>query len=164
MALEAGFDMIQLNMAHGYLLAGFISPLTNLRTDEYGGRLENRMAFPLQVFDAVREIWPAERPISVAISATDWVPGGFEVDDAVSLARTLKARGCDLIEVLAGQTTADSKPVYGRAFLTPYSDRIRNEAGIPTMTTGNITTSSQINTILAAARADLCILHWTAPT
>jgi anthraniloyl-CoA monooxygenase len=164
MALEVGFDMIQLNMAHGYLLAGFISPLTNLRTDEYGGRLENRMAFPLQVFDAVREIWPAERPISVAISATDWVPGGFEVDDAVSLARTLKARGCDLIEVLAGQTTADSKPVYGRAFLTPYSDRIRNEAGIPTMTTGNITTSSQINTILAAARADLCILHWTAPT
>jgi len=159
MALETGFDMLQLNMAHGYLLAGFISPLTNLRCDDYGGTLENRIAFPLQVFDSVREVWPVERPISVAISATDWAPGGFEVDDAVILARALKARGCDLIEVLAGQTTVESKPVYGRAFLTPYSDRVRNEAGVATMTTGNITTSSQINTILAAARADLCVLQ-----
>lgn len=159
MAQEAGFDLLQLHCAHGYLLASFLSPLTNQRTDEYGGSLEQRMRFPLAVFDAVRAAWPNTKPISVAIPATDCVPDGCSVDDAVVLARTLKAHGCDIIEVLAGQTTLEGEPPYGRGFLTPLSDRIRNEAGIPTIVGGYLTSSNEVNTILAAGRADLCILE-----
>ncbi len=162
MAHEAGFDLLQLHFAQGYLLASFLSPLTNRRTDEYGGNLEQRMRFPLAVFDAVRAAWPATKPISVAISATDCVPGGSSVDDAVTLASTLKAHGCDIIEVLAGQTTLEGEPPYGRGFLTPLSDRIRNEAGIPTIVGGYLTTTNEVNTILAAGRADLCILEQLA--
>jgi anthraniloyl-CoA monooxygenase len=158
MAHEAGFDLLQLHFAHGYLLASFISPLTNVRSDEYGGNLEQRMRFPLEVFDAVRAAWPQDKPISVALSATDYARGGLEVDDAVIAARRLKAHGCDIIAVLAGQTTVDSEPAYGRGFLTTLSDRIRNEAAIPTMVGGYLTTSDEVNTILAAGRADLCII------
>ena len=158
MAHESGFDLLQLHYAHGYLIASFLSPLTNHRSDKYGGSLEQRMLFPLTVFDAVRAAWPDSKPISVAISATDCVPGGSNVDDAVILARTLKELGCDIIEVLAGQTTPEGEPPYGRGFLTPLSDRIRNEAGISTIVGGYLTRSNEVNTILAAGRADLCIL------
>jgi len=158
-AVEAGFDMIELHLAHGYLLSSFISPLTNLRTDEYGGSLDARMRYPLEVFDAVRAAWPADRPMSVRISATDWVAeGGLEAADSVEVARRLAEHGCDIIDVSAGQTTTDAEPVYGRMFQVPFSDRIRHEVGVPTMTVGNIQDSDQINTILAAGRADLCVL------
>ncbi len=159
MADEIGFDLLQLHCAHGYLLASFLSPLSNQRTDEYGGTVEQRMRFPLAVFDAVRAAWPDTKPISVVLTATDCVPGGSNIDDAVVLARTLKAHGCDIIEVLAGQTTLEGESPYGRGFLTPLSDRIRNEAGIPTIVGGYLTRSNEINTILAAGRADLCILE-----
>ncbi|MEO8972766.1 MAG: bifunctional salicylyl-CoA 5-hydroxylase/oxidoreductase, partial [Ktedonobacteraceae bacterium] len=162
MAYEVGFDLLQLHYAQGYLLASFLSPLTNRRTDEYGGSLEQRMRFPLTVFDAVRAAWPDAKPISVAISATDCVQGGSSIEDAVVLARTLKAHGCDIIEVLAGQTTLEGEPLYGRGFLTPLSDRIRNEADIPTIVGGYLTRSNEVNTILAAGRADLCILEQVA--
>ncbi len=170
-AHEAGFDLLQLHFAHGYLLASFISPLTNLRNDEYGGDLEHRMRFPLEVFVAVHAAWPQDKPISVTISATDCVKGGLDVDDAVIVARMLKDHGCDIIAVVAGQTTIDSEPAYGRGFLTPFSDRIRNEAGISTIIGGYLTTSDEVNTILAAGRADLCIMnppqlndqYWAAP-
>lgn len=158
-AQEAGFDMVQLNFAHGYLLASFISPLTNLRNDEYGGTLEHRMRFPLELFDAVRAVWPQERPISVVISASDCVKGGFDIDEAVIVAKMFKEHGCEIIAIVTGQTTIDSEPSYGRGFLTPFSDRIRNEAGIPTMVGGYITTSDEVNTMLAAGRADLCIMN-----
>ncbi|HLI12182.1 MAG TPA: bifunctional salicylyl-CoA 5-hydroxylase/oxidoreductase [Alphaproteobacteria bacterium] len=158
MAEEAGFDLLELHFAHGYLLSTFLSPLTNRRQDEYGGSLENRMRFPLEVFDAVRGVWPAHKPISVRISATDWAPGGFDGEDAVRLGRALKAHGCDIVDVSAGQVVADQKPVYGRLFQTPFSDRVRLEAGIPTMTVGNISTFEDVNSVLAAGRADLCVL------
>ncbi|MCZ6491797.1 MAG: FAD-dependent monooxygenase [Acidobacteria bacterium] len=158
MADQAGFDMIQLHFAHGYLLASFLSPLTNQRSDGYGGSLDNRMRFPLEVFDAVRAVWPETKPIAVAISATDWSKGGTELQDAVVIARMLQARGCDLVTVLAGQTTIQAEPAYGPCFLTRFSDRVRNEARIATMVAGHITTADQINTILAAGRADLCII------
>ncbi|MCC7046414.1 MAG: bifunctional salicylyl-CoA 5-hydroxylase/oxidoreductase [Alphaproteobacteria bacterium] len=168
-AIAAGFDWLELHMAHGYLLSGFITPISNARTDEYGGSIENRLRFPLEVFDAVRAAWPGDRPISVRLSATDWVPGGIDGDQSVAIARLFKQRGCDLIDVSAGQTSRDAKPVYGRMFQTPFSDRIRNEAGIATMAVGNITDFDQVNGILAAGRADLCALarphlgdpHWT---
>ena len=162
LAQQANFDLLQLNFAHGYLLASFLSPLTNQRKDEYGGPLEQRMRFPLEVFDAVRALWPEDKPISVVLSATDCVKGGFTVEDVVTVARVLKAHGCDLIEVRAGQTTPDGEPAYGRGFLTPLSDRIRNEAGIPTMVGGYLTMSNEVNTILAAGRADLCIMNLPA--
>ena len=162
MAHEAGFDMLQLHCAHGYLLGSFLSPLTNRRSDEYGGSLENRMRFPLEIIDAVRAEWPNDKALSVAISATDWVKGGFEVEDAVVVARVLKEHGCDLLTVLAGQTTSDAKPVYGPGFLTSISDRVRNEARVPTMTAGHLTTTDQVNTIIAAGRADLCIMDIVA--
>ncbi|HYM81256.1 MAG TPA: bifunctional salicylyl-CoA 5-hydroxylase/oxidoreductase [Candidatus Limnocylindria bacterium] len=157
-AVEAGFDMLEIHMAHGYLLASFISPLTNRRDDEYGGPLENRMRFPLEVFDAVRAAWPSERPMSVRISAVDWFPGGHGPDDAVEVARMLAARGCDIVDVSAGQTVPDQRPVYGRLFQTPFADRIRHEVGIATMAVGNISSYADVNTILAAGRADLCML------
>jgi anthraniloyl-CoA monooxygenase len=158
LARGAGFDLLEIHMAHGYLLASFISPLTNLRTDEYGGPLSGRMRFPLEVFDAVRAVWPAEKPMSVRISAVDWYPGGHEPADAVEVARLLKARGCDAIDVSAGQTVPDQRPVYGRLFQTPFADRIRHEVGIATMAVGNISSFADVDTILASGRADLCLL------
>jgi anthraniloyl-CoA monooxygenase len=157
-AIEAGFDLLEIHMAHGYLLASFLSPLTNRRGDEYGGSLANRMRFPLEVFKAVREAWPAERPMSVRISAVDWFSGGNEPEDAVEIARSFKAHGCDAMDVSAGQTVADQRPVYGRLFQTPFADRIRHEVGIATMAVGNISSYADVNTILAAGRADLCLL------
>jgi anthraniloyl-CoA monooxygenase len=166
-AAEAGFDLIELHMAHGYLLSSFITPLSNVRTDEYGGSLENRMRFPLEVLDAVRAAWPVHKPISVRISATDWVEGeGIDGDDAVEVARMLKAHGADIVDVSAGQTSTRAKPVYGRMFQTPFAEQIRLEAGIPTIAVGNITAADQVNTIVAAGRADLVALarpHLTNP-
>ena len=166
-ARETGADMLELHMAHGYLLSSFVTPVSNRRTDDYGGPLANRMRFPLEVFDAVRAAWPDDRPISVRISATDWVGGaGIEGADAVKIAAMLKERGCDLIDVSAGQTTPDAKPVYGRMFQAWLSEQVRNEAGIPTIAVGNIATADQVNTILAAGRADLVALarpHLTNP-
>jgi anthraniloyl-CoA monooxygenase len=158
LARAAGFDLLEIHMAHGYLLASFISPLTNQRTDDYGGSLANRMRFPLEVFDACREVWPAERPMSVRISAVDWLPGGLEAADAVDVARLLHAHGCDVIDVSAGQTVPDQRPVYGRLFQTPFADRIRNEVKMATMAVGNISSYMDVNTIIAAGRADLCLL------
>ena len=158
MAEEAGFDLLELHFAHGYLLASFLSPLTNRRRDEHGGDLAARARYPLEVFEAVRAAWPAAKPMSVRISATDWAPGGFTPDDAVALARLLKARGCDVVDVSAGQTVSDAEPVYGRLYQIPFSDRVRQEAGIATMTVGAITTYADVNSIIAAGRADLCVL------
>jgi len=157
-AERAGFDMIEMHAAHGYLLASFLSPLTNRRTDAYGGGLDNRLRFPLEVFRAMREAWPRDKPMSVRISATDWAEGGITGDDAVEIARAFAAEGCDLVDVSSGQTTARSRPVYGRMYQTPFSDQIRNEAGIATMCVGAITSADQINTIVAAGRADLVAL------
>jgi anthraniloyl-CoA monooxygenase len=157
-AERAGFDMVELHAAHGYLLASFISPLTNARNDDYGGPIENRMRFPLAVFRAMRAAWPDDKPMSVRISATDWADGGLTGDDAVEVARMFADAGCDLIDVSTGQTVADSKPMFGRMFQTPFSDQIRNEAGLATMCVGAITTADQVNTIVAAGRADLVAL------
>jgi len=153
-AVRAGFDLVELHMAHGYLLSSFLTPLTNRRTDEYGGDLAARARFPLEVLDAVREKHP-DLPLSVRISATDWVPGGFDIEDAVALATMLKAHGAHVVDVSSGQTTPDAQPVYGRAYQTPFAERIRNEVGIPTMTVGAIWDQDRINTILLAGRADL---------
>ncbi len=155
---RAGFDMLELHFAHGYLLASFLSPLTNARTDAYGGTLENRMRYPLEVFDAVRAVWPAAKPMSVRVSAHDWAPGGTVPDDAVEIARALKTHGCDIVDVSSGQTSPASRPTYGRMFQTPFADQIRNEAKIPTMAVGAISNADQVNTILAAQRADLVVL------
>ena len=166
LAVDAGFDMLELHCAHGYLLSSFITPLSNRRTDEYGGSLENRLRFPLEVFAAMRAAWPSERPMSVRISATDWVEGGIEGEQAVEIARAFHAAGADIIHVSAGQTSPLAKPVYGRMFQTPFSDRIRNETQIPTIAVGNITEADQVNGIIAAGRADLCALarpHLTDP-
>jgi anthraniloyl-CoA monooxygenase len=159
LAHEAGFDMLQLHFGHGYLLASFISPLTNQRDDEYGGSLENRLRFPLELFDAVRAAWPEEKPLSVALTATDCVEGGFDLDEAVATAKLLKAQGCDIIEVLAGQTTLNANPAYGPGFLTPFSDWLHSKAGIATIVSGHLTTTDEVNTILAAGRADLCLMN-----
>jgi anthraniloyl-CoA monooxygenase len=145
-------------MAHGYLLASFISPLTNRRDDEYGGTLAKRLHFPLEVLDAVRAAWPKTKPIAVRISATDWKEGGTTPDEAVAIAKMLKAHGADIVDVSAGQTVDDDHPVYGRLFQTPFADRIRQEADVPVMTVGAISTWADANTILAARRADLCVL------
>jgi len=158
MADEAGFDLLELHCAHGYLLATFLSPLTNRRGDEYGGTLESRARYPLEVLLAVRAAWPAHKPLSVRLSATDWQEGGFTPDDAVVVARLFKAAGCDILDVSAGQTTPDARPQYGRLFQTPFADRVRNEADMPTMTVGNISSWADVNAILAAGRADLCVL------
>jgi len=156
MSAEAGFDWLELHCAHGYLLSSFLSPLTNQRTDEYGGSLENRLRFPLQVFHAIRAVWPEDKPISVRISAHDWVEGGIAPDDAVQIARAFKAAGADMIDVSSGQVSKDEKPVYGRMFQTPFADRIRNEAGIATIAVGAISEADHVNGIIAAGRADLC--------
>jgi anthraniloyl-CoA monooxygenase len=159
MAERADFDMIELHAAHGYLLSSFISPTSNNRTDDYGGSLDNRMRFPLEVFTAMRAVWPDHKPMSVRISAHDWVgDAGITADDAVEVARRFAAAGADIIDVSAGQTSVEAQPVYGRMFQTPFSDRIRNEAGIPTMAVGNIYEADHANSILMAGRADLvCI-------
>ncbi len=157
-AEECGFDWLELHCAHGYLLSSFICPLTNCRTDEYGGTLENRCRYPLEVFRAMREVWPAHKPMSVRISAHDWAPGGNTPDDAVRIAQMFKAAGADLIDVSSGQTTRLAKPVYGRMYQTPFADRIRNEVGIATMAVGAIFEPDHVNSIIAAGRADLCAL------
>ena len=158
MGIECGFDMVELHCAHGYLLSSFITPLANRRTDEYGGSLENRLRFPLEVFRSMRSVWPSSKPMSVRISATDWAAGGIEGADSVEIARAFHSAGADIIHVSTGQTSVDARPQYGRMYQTPYSDRIRNEAGIPTITVGNITEADQVNAIIAAGRADLCAL------
>lgn len=159
MAHETGFDMIELHAAHGYLLSSFITPLTNKRTDDYGGSLENRLRFPLEVFRAMRAAWPSEKPMSVRISANDWMGElGITPDDAVEIARAFWEEGVDLIDVSAGQTWADCKPIYGRMFQTPFADQIRNEARVSTMAVGNIYETDHVNSILAAGRADLVAL------
>lgn len=155
---RAGFDMLELHCAHGYLMASFLSPLTNQRTDEYGGSLDNRLRFPLEVFDAMREVWPAHKPMSVRISATDWAEGGVTGDDAVEIARAFAEHGVDLVDVSTGQTVREARPIYGRMFQTPFSDQVRNEAKVATMCVGNITAADQVNTIVAAGRADLVAL------
>ena len=156
MAARAGFDMIEVHAAHGYLLSSFLSPVSNRRQDGFGGSLENRLRWPLEVFAAMRAAWPAERPMAVRISATDWVgAAGVTPEDAVLIAGAFRAAGADLIDVSAGQTTVEAKPVYGRMFQTPFSDRIRNEAGIATMAVGNIYEADHANSILMAGRADL---------
>jgi anthraniloyl-CoA monooxygenase len=159
MAERAGFDMLELHCAHGYLLSSFITPLSNKRRDEYGGSLENRMRYPLEIFHAVRAAWPAGKPISVRISANDWVgDGGIQPQDAVEIARLLQIAGVDICDVSAGQTAIDAHPVYGRMFQTPFSDRIRNETGMATMAVGNIFEPDHVNSILMAGRADLVCL------
>ena len=155
---RCGFDMLELHCAHGYLLAGFISPLTNKRRDAYGGSLENRLRFPREVFEALRSVWPAHKPMSVRISATDWAEGGITGDDAVLVARAFAESGVDLVDVSTGQTVSEAQPIFGRMFQTPFSDQIRNEARLATMCVGNITSADQVNTILAAGRADLVAL------
>ena len=157
-AIEAGFDMIEIHMAHGYLLSAFISPLSNIRTDEYGGTIENRMRFPLEVFDAVRSVWPQEKPMSVRISATDWAPGGVDASQSVAVCRLLKEHGCDIIDVSTGQTSTLADPIYGSMYQAPFSDRIRNEAKIPTISVGNIQNWDQVNTLVVSGQADLCAL------
>jgi len=155
-ANEAGADWLELHCAHGYLLSAFISPLTNQRTDEYGGSLENRLRYPLEVFAAVRAVWPADKPMSVRISAHDWVEGGITPADAVEIAKAFKAAGADMIDCSSGQVSKKEKPVYGRMFQTPFADRIRQEAGIATIAVGAISEADHANSILAAGRADLC--------
>ncbi len=157
-AMAAGFDLLELHCAHGYLLSSFISPLTNLRTDEYGGSLDNRLRYPLEVFEAVRQVWPAQLPMSVRISAHDWVEGGITPDDAVEIARRFKAAGVDLVDCSSGQVSKAEQPVYGRMFQTPFADRVRNESGISTMAVGAIFEADHVNSIIASGRADLCAL------
>jgi anthraniloyl-CoA monooxygenase len=158
LAIRAGFDMLELHCAHGYLLSSFITPLANRRADAYGGPLENRLRFPLEVFRAMREAWPVDRPISVRISATDWVEGGVDAAESVEVARAFTAAGADIMHISTGQTSPEARPVYGRLYQTPYSDRIRNELGIKTIAVGAITEADQVNAIIASGRADLCAL------
>jgi anthraniloyl-CoA monooxygenase len=157
-AAAAGVEVLLLDLAHGYLLGGFLSPLANRRDDEFGGPLEGRLRFPLQVVDAVRAVWPADRPLWAAVAATDWAPGGLEPEDAVATAEALAAHGCDLLQVTAGQASAATRPDYGRFHLVGWSDLVRNSAAVPTMVGGNLTTADEVNTVLAAGRADLCLL------
>ena len=157
-ANEAGFDMIEIHGGHGYLLSSFISPLSNKRSDEYGGSLENRMRFPLEVFHATRANWPDDKPVSMRISAYDWVDGGTEVDDAVEIGKMMKAAGLDILDVSSGNVTDDPRPRVEGLFQTPFSERVRNEADIATMTVGNVGGPEQINEVIAQGRADLCCM------
>ena len=157
-AAEAGFDWLELHCAHGYLLSAYISPLTNRRSDGYGGTLANRLRYPLEVFAAVRAVWPQDKPISVRISAHDWVEGGITPTDAVEIARAFKAAGADMIDCSSGQVSTDQKPTYGRMYQTPFADRIRNEAGIATIAVGAISEADHVNSIISAGRADLCAI------
>jgi anthraniloyl-CoA monooxygenase len=155
---EAGFDMLELHMAHGYLLASFLSPLTNRRSDAYGGTIAGRLRYPLEVLRAVRAVWPEAKPLSVRISANDWAPGGLDEGDLVVIAMALRDAGVTIIDVSSGQTVAQQQPVYGRMWQTPFADLVRNVAGIPTIAVGNISEADQVNSIVAAGRADLCAL------
>ena len=154
-AIDAGFDALELNLAHGYLLASFLSPLSNRREDAYGGTLEQRLAFPLSVVSAVRRVW-GKRPLSARISAVDWAPRGNRIEDGVEVTKALAA-DCDLVHVDAGQTTAGARPEYGRSYLMSFADRIRSEAEVNTLVGGYVTTSDEINTAVGAGRADLCV-------
>ncbi|WP_250399133.1 bifunctional salicylyl-CoA 5-hydroxylase/oxidoreductase [Streptomyces cellostaticus] len=168
-AARAGFDLLELHCAHGYLLSGFLSPLTNHRTDAYGGSPENRLRFPLEVFDAVRAVWPDERPMTVRISATDWAEGGTGAEDAVGIARAFAAHGADAIDVSTGQVVAEERPEFGRSYQTPFADRIRHEARVPVIAVGAISSWDDVNSLILAGRTDLCALgrphlydpHWT---
>ncbi|MFE0703323.1 bifunctional salicylyl-CoA 5-hydroxylase/oxidoreductase [Streptomyces sp. NPDC058872] len=168
-AARCGFDLLELHCAHGYLLSGFLSPLTNHRTDGYGGDLAARLRYPLEVFDAVRGAWPDDRPVTVRISATDWAPGGTTVEDAVEIAAAFASHGADAIDVSTGQVVPEEEPAYGRSYQTPYADRIRNEVGVPVIAVGAISSWDDVNSLLLAGRADLCALarphlydpHWT---
>ncbi|MEU8961111.1 bifunctional salicylyl-CoA 5-hydroxylase/oxidoreductase [Streptomyces sp. NPDC048491] len=168
-AADCGFDLLELHCAHGYLLSGFLSPLTNRRTDEYGGSLAARLRFPLEVFDAVRESWPAERPLTVRLSATDWAEGGTTAEDAVEIARAFAAHGADAIDVSTGQVVPEERPEFGRSYQTPYADRIRNALSVPVVAVGAISSWDDVNSLLLAGRTDLCALarphlydpHWT---
>ncbi|WP_329054168.1 bifunctional salicylyl-CoA 5-hydroxylase/oxidoreductase [Streptomyces violaceus] len=168
-AARAGFDLLELHCAHGYLLSGFLSPLTNRRTDAYGGSPEKRLRFPLEVFDAVRNVWPGERPLTVRVSATDWAEGGTTAEDAVEIARAFAAHGADAIDVSTGQVVADERPEFGRSYQTPFADRIRRAAGVPVIAVGAISSWDDVNSLILAGRADLCALarphlydpHWT---
>jgi anthraniloyl-CoA monooxygenase len=157
-AAAAGFDWLELHCAHGYLLSSFISPLTNRRDDQYGGALAARLRYPLEVFAAMRAAWPEDRPMSVRISAHDWVDGGITPADAVGIARAFKAAGADMIDCSSGQVSVEQKPTYGRMYQTPFADRIRNEAGIATIAVGAISEADHVNSIIAAGRADLCAI------
>ena len=157
-AITAGFDMLEVHMAHGYLLSSFVSPYTNRRTDEYGGDINNRARFPLRILRAVHRVWPSERPLSVRISATDWISGGLSEQDLLDLVNLLNENGADLINVSTGQVASHEEPVYGRMYQAPFADRIRNEVGIATVVAGNITSADQINTLVAAGRTDLVAL------
>ena len=157
-AIDIGFDMLELHCAHGYLLSSFLSPLTNQRTDEYGGSHENSARFPLEVFRAIRAVWPADKPISVRLSCHDWTEGGNTPDDAAIFAKMFKDAGADLIDCSSGQVSKAEKPVYGRLFQTPFSDKIRNEIGIATIAVGAISEADHANSIIAAGRADLCAI------
>jgi anthraniloyl-CoA monooxygenase len=159
-AIAAGFDVVELHMAHGYLLSSFLSPLSNRRRDAYGGSLENRLRFPLEVLRAVRAAWPAERPLFVRISASDWIEEGEGIgpDDAVEIARALGEAGCDVVDVSSGGVSPRSRPVYGRMYQVPFAEQIRYETGMRVMAVGGIQGWDQVNTILAAGRADLCAL------
>ena len=154
----AGFDMLELHMAHGYLLASFLSPLTNARSDEYGGSVENRVRYPLQVLRAVRAAWPGNKPLSVRLSACDWADGGISEPDVIFMARAMAAAGADILDISSGQTIATQRPVYGRMWQTPLADMVRNLAGIPTIAVGNIFDADHVNSIIAAGRADLCAI------
>ncbi len=156
MGVRAGFDLLELHCAHGYLLSSFISPVTNQRTDGYGGSLANRMRYPLEVFDAVRAVWPEDKPITLRISATDWVEGGVDAEEAVEIARMLRDHGADALDVSTGQVTPAERPAFGRSYQTPYADRIRNQVGIPTIAVGVISSYDDVNSIVLAGRADLC--------
>ncbi len=158
LGLDAGFDMLELHLAHGYLLGSFLSPLTNQRRDEFGGDIAARLRFPLEVFSAVRAVWPRQRPLSARISACDWAQGGLSEGDLLIIAGALKQAGADVLDVSTGQTVADQQPVYGRMWQTPFADKVRNEIGIPTIAVGNIFEADHVNSIIAAGRADLCAL------
>lgn len=157
-AARCGFDLLELHCAHGYLLSGFLSPLTNRRTDRYGGSLDRRLRFPLEVFDAVRSVWPEERPMTVRISATDWADGGTTAEDAVEIARAFAAHGADAVDVSTGQVVADEHPEYGRSYQTPFADRIRHEVGVPVIAVGAISSWDDVNSLILAGRTDLCAL------
>ena len=156
--IDAGFDWLELHCAHGYLFSSFLSPLTNQRTDDYGGSLENRLRYPLEVFSAMRALWPADKPMSVRISAHDWVEGGNTPDEAVAIAQAFRDAGADLIDVSSGQVSKRQRPIYGRMYQTPFAERIRNEVGIATMAVGAIFEADHVNSIIASGRADLCAL------
>ena len=166
-AARAGFDLLELHCAHGYLLSSFLSPLTNRRTDRYGGSLANRLRYPLEVFDAVRAAWPEDRPMTVRVSATDWFPGGLDIDDTVEIARAFAEHGAAGIDVSTGQVVSEEQPAFGRSYQTPFADRIRNEIGtkygIAVIAVGAISSYDDVNSIILAGRADLCALGRTPP-